>query len=305
MAKKHPEPFWRKQTNCFYVQIGKKQVRLATDEAEAWRLYHELMARPSEQAESTAPSPSQGMLVVEVLDTFLGWVKGNKADRTFEWYTENLQRFAKRIDPDFKVTDLKPYHATRAMEDFPDWSNNTKANFVGALKRAFNWAADEELIERSPLTRMKKASREVREMAVSPEEYARVVATIKEPRFRELIELSWETGARVQELRKEDRGPVPRHGERPDRLPAQAGERQKIPPGDLPDRSGKGDPGRAGRLLPQGPDPTQLRRQALDEGCDQLRLLSPAARPRTQGDGRIRRRRGEASSFQEGWDRGS
>ena len=39
-------------------------------------------------------------------------------------------------------------------------------------------------------------------MAVSPEEYARVVAAIKEPRFRGLIELSWETGARVQELRK-------------------------------------------------------------------------------------------------------
>ncbi len=69
---------------------------------------------------------------------------------------------AGNIFSDLKVVDLKPYHVTRAMEDFPDWSNNSKANFVGAIKRAFNWAADEELNDRSPLARMKKASREVR-----------------------------------------------------------------------------------------------------------------------------------------------
>jgi hypothetical protein len=38
MPKKRPEPFWREQTRCFYVQLGKKQVRLSPDEGEAWRL---------------------------------------------------------------------------------------------------------------------------------------------------------------------------------------------------------------------------------------------------------------------------
>jgi integrase len=49
---------------------------------------------------------------------------------------------------------------------------------------------------------MKKPAREAREMAVTPEEYARVIDTVEEPRFRDLIELAWETGGRVQELRK-------------------------------------------------------------------------------------------------------
>ena len=46
--EQHPEPFWRKQTKCYYVQIGKKQHRLSKDRDEAYRLYHELMAKPPE-----------------------------------------------------------------------------------------------------------------------------------------------------------------------------------------------------------------------------------------------------------------
>jgi hypothetical protein len=45
MPKKRPEPFWREQTRCYYVQLGKKQHRLDPDETTAWRLYHELYAQ--------------------------------------------------------------------------------------------------------------------------------------------------------------------------------------------------------------------------------------------------------------------
>jgi integrase len=39
-------------------------------------------------------------------------------------------------------------------------------------------------------------------MAVSPAEYQRVLEAIREPHFRDLVELSWETGSRPQELRR-------------------------------------------------------------------------------------------------------
>src|SRR4051812_18532937 len=81
-------------------------------------------------------------------------------------------------------------------------SSGSRREFIGALKRALNWAADEELIERNPLARMKKPAREAREMAVTPEEYARVIETVEEPHFRDLIEMASETGSRAQELRK-------------------------------------------------------------------------------------------------------
>jgi integrase len=204
LPRRHPQPFWRQFTRCWYVQLGKKQIRLAPDRDEAFRIYHELMSRgrggqpaPPEVASSSAPT-----LVVEVLDAFLDWCGRNKAARTYEHYRENIQRFATRIPAALTVAELKPFHVTRAMADFPDWGNNTKHDFIGALKRALNWAVDEELIERNPLARMKKPAREARELAVTPEEYARVLETVEEPRFRDLIELAWETGSRVQELRK-------------------------------------------------------------------------------------------------------
>lgn len=107
-----------------------------------------------------------------------------------------------RLPKDLAAMDLKAFHLTKAMSDFPSWSNNTKNDFISAVKRAFTWAVDEQLIERSPIERMKKPAREAREMAVSPAEYTTVVEAIHEPNFRDLIELSWETGARPQELRK-------------------------------------------------------------------------------------------------------
>jgi integrase len=203
LPRRFPQPFWREFTSCWYVQVGKKQIRLSPDRDEAFRLYHELMSRGTE-ANPSPPAVSaarRSPLVVEVLDAFLDWCGRNKAERTYAYYRENIQRFVSRIPATLLVSDLKPFHVTQALSDFPQWGNNTKHDFISSVKRALNWAVDEELIERNPIERMKKPAREARETAVSPEEYARVLETVEEPRFRDLIELAWETGARVQELR--------------------------------------------------------------------------------------------------------
>src|SRR5271157_6604859 len=78
MPKKRPEPFWRAERKCWFVQLGKRQVKLSPDETEAWRLYHELMAKPAgEPQPAVATGPSA--LVVEILDAFLEWTKTNQA----------------------------------------------------------------------------------------------------------------------------------------------------------------------------------------------------------------------------------
>jgi integrase len=200
MPKKRPEPFWRAERNCYFVQIGKKQTRLSPDEAEAWRLYHEMMAKPPEQAVVVAPVGDA--LAVEVMDAFLEWTRLNRAARTYEWYRENIQRLVDRIPSTITVEQLKPYHVTDAMAAFPNWGNNTKNDFISAVKRAFNWALEEERIDRNPLAKLKKPPREAGEMAATPEQYAAILAAVVTPSFRDLLELAWETGARLQELRK-------------------------------------------------------------------------------------------------------
>jgi len=67
MPKKRPEPFRRAERNCYLVQIGKKRHRLSADETEAWRIYHELMARPPQESTTAAAAATVApSLVVEV-----------------------------------------------------------------------------------------------------------------------------------------------------------------------------------------------------------------------------------------------
>jgi integrase len=81
------------------------------------------------------------------------------------------------------------------------WSNNTKNDFATTVQRAFNWALEDGLIDRNPLARVRKPAREGRELAISSVEYRQIMAAVQETGFHDLLELAWETGARVQELR--------------------------------------------------------------------------------------------------------
>jgi hypothetical protein len=77
------------------------------------RLDHELMSRPPEAppAKVAVDSPK---CVVELLDEFLDWASRNKARRTYEWYRENIQRFAAAIPAGLtmhiKIADGKHFY---------------------------------------------------------------------------------------------------------------------------------------------------------------------------------------------------
>ena len=152
--KQCPEPFWRSERSCWFVQIGKRQHRLSPDKDEAWRLWHEIMARPPEPDRPVTAGPD--VQVIEILDGFLDWCQKHKAPRTYNWYRDFFRLFVATMPGALKVTELKAYHLTQAMDLRPEWSNNTRNDFVSAVKRAFNWAFDEEMIERNPIARAKK-----------------------------------------------------------------------------------------------------------------------------------------------------
>ena len=42
---REPKPFFRKQTQSWYVQFGKKQINLSQDKEKAWDTYHKLMTK--------------------------------------------------------------------------------------------------------------------------------------------------------------------------------------------------------------------------------------------------------------------
>jgi integrase len=198
--KQSREPFWRTGRNCWYVHHGSTTVRLSPDREEAWRLWHELMARPPERRAETPADPS-ALAAVEVIDLFLEWCAKNRDRLTYEAYRRRLQCLADAIPATLRYGDLKPYYLTR-VTDAKGWNSTTKNDFIAAVQRAFNWALAEGIIDRHPLAKVKKPPRQARELAITPRDYAEAMAHVAEPNFRELLELAWETGVRPQEIVK-------------------------------------------------------------------------------------------------------
>jgi integrase len=193
----HPAPFYRSARKAWFLQLGKRQIRLAADEKEAWKRYHELMAANENES---PPRPVDASLAVVVIDEFLGWVERRKARRTYEWYQRHCEEFAKSIPAGLKVSEIKPLHLTRLVDAHGDWSPTTKHGLCRAVQRAFNWAQRQGMIDRSPLGIVEKPEPQDRDVVITPEEYEVILGMVKDG-FRELLRRAWESGIRPQEIR--------------------------------------------------------------------------------------------------------
>jgi len=102
--------------------------------------------------------------VRRVIDLFRDWAGKNKAKRTDDAYRRHLQTFVDSLPAGIAVAERKPHHVTRAMDDHAEtMSNNSKNDFATDVPRAFTWAVEEGLIDRSPLVKVRKPAREGRE----------------------------------------------------------------------------------------------------------------------------------------------
>lgn len=201
-----PQPYFRKQTGSYYVQIRGKQYALGKDEEAAWQEYHRLMAGQQELAPTTPAAV--------VIDQFLEWVKNNQAPATYEFYCRHLTSFAEYIGARLPVRSLKPYHVTRWVDrDYAGQSDTSKFAAFRSAQRAFNWAKKQGIIPASPIERIDKPTPRRRETYLTPDQYAAVVAAVEavnarhkkrpdyERPFLDLLTALWECGCRPQEVR--------------------------------------------------------------------------------------------------------
>jgi integrase len=95
---------------------------------------------------------------------------------------------------------LKPFHVTRWLDSHPAWKG-TRWGAVTAVKRAFNWSADEGLIAANPVKKVKKPPMRTRERFVTPEERRKILANYPEgDPFRDFLFALEETGCRPGEV---------------------------------------------------------------------------------------------------------
>ncbi|MDB5310144.1 MAG: helicase [Gemmataceae bacterium] len=165
-----PKPFFKKGRGVWYVEIDHTQHNLGSDKDAAFERNHELMRERPHEADLS--------LALGVMDAFLTWAKDNKADRTFEWYQRHLKTFSKSIPPLLATGQIKKHHLTACLQAAKTLNGTTQNGLCRAVVRAFRWAENEEIIQRSPFRGVEKPRNKRRTVIISDDEYAFLLSRI-------------------------------------------------------------------------------------------------------------------------------
>lgn len=195
------QPFYRRFNESWYVQIGKKQIKLcpgpknAQTRAEAYRKFAELISADVGRLED----PSK-LTVAQACDVLLEHARLHASKGTYDFYKFFLQSFCDECGT-LKVMSLKPLHVTRWM-DGSAWNPTTRNNAASCVKRAINFCLVQGVLKEDPLKGLRKDRPLRRERLLEPEERKEIFAAINDREFREFLFALQETGARPGEIRK-------------------------------------------------------------------------------------------------------
>jgi integrase len=205
------KPWYRASKNKWYVEVAGKQEPLGKHPEGApppkkgkngWNAppeimtaFHKLMASDP----ANLPKASE-IKTCQVCDLFLDWSKVHNTEKTYQGYLAFLQDFSD-LHGLLDAKDLKPLHVTRWLDGHPGWKG-CRRNAVVAVKRAFNWADTEGVLQPNPIKAVKKPPQRKRDRVLSPAERQEILAAIKDESFREFVFAMMETGARPGEVRK-------------------------------------------------------------------------------------------------------
>jgi len=193
-----PKPFFRAFDSWWYVQVGKQQHKLAKghdNEAEAYRVYHRLMA-----AEGLVEHHQRSMKAALLCDLFLEFSEKNHAEDTYNWFRYFLQSFCDHAGT-MEVSDLRPLHINRWIARHR-WAQSSQAAAITCIKRAVNWAVDEGYLDESPLRKLKKPAIKRRKKIVTPEERRTIIHALSDKALKLFVFALGQTGCRPGEIRK-------------------------------------------------------------------------------------------------------
>lgn len=191
MARR-PKPWFRKGRGWF-VQVDGTQHNLGPDKQIAFDRFFELM-----RARKSRVAPAQSMAMI--FDEFLEWTSRHRAENTYRWYQERLQRFLDTVPADLPVSQLKPYHVQRWLDLHPTWSDAYRRGSIIAIQRPLRWATKMGHIDYSPIAHIEKPSAGARDLLVTRARFDEMLTHVRDVEFTDLLWSAWETGARPQEL---------------------------------------------------------------------------------------------------------
>jgi integrase len=184
-------PWFRKQTQCYYVEIAGRQVNLGKDHKAAMRKFHRLMA---DGTQAIAPAT---ITVATLADLFLEWCKDENTAETYDWYKRFLQEFCE-LHGSLDVASLKPFHVNGWVKR---WKNpTTRRCGIVCVKRIVSWGLQEGYLTTDPLRTLKKPAGNRRERILSQDERKKIFGAIRDRAFKMYFFALCESGARPGEV---------------------------------------------------------------------------------------------------------
>jgi integrase len=192
-------PWWRKTNNAWYATIGGKQELLCKAPSKSDRKGRDRADKELQKKLALKQSLGYNATVVGVLEEFLTTSKKNQAQGTYYGHKLYLQDFLDHLEFAF-VRELKPIHLTKWIDGHETWGNASKRAAIISVKRAFNWAVEQGLIEKNPFGTVKRPPPGRREVLVADESHKKVLRATDRA-FRRVVRVMRATGCRPIEVR--------------------------------------------------------------------------------------------------------
>ena len=200
-----PRRWWRKANNAWFVTINGKQELLCKAPSKADRKGQDNADKELQKLLAIRQTTGYDATLAGVFEEFLIWSHTNQAASTYRGYKDLLQSFLDYVDVAF-VRQLKPIHVTKWLDDHKPkgkhegWGRSGRRAAVSTVKRAMNWAVEQGLIEKNPLSLVKLPPPASREVLISHESYRKVLHA-SDRAFRRVVRVMRATGCRPIEVR--------------------------------------------------------------------------------------------------------
>ncbi len=197
------KPWYYQQTGWWMAWIDGKKVKLAQGKKSRKQAQDRLDELRYEAAHNPAPESSQ-QTVASVIERYIEVVFPRLAKGTTDCRTGYLQDFAEAHGWRM-VSACRKDHMQQWLQSHPTWQSDwTKRSALRIVQGAFNWAADAEIIAKSPFRGIKQSAGPPRRDMTYAEFRAILRATgtnrkhrpTPAARFRQVLIFLWFTGCR-------------------------------------------------------------------------------------------------------------
>jgi site-specific recombinase XerD len=192
MARR-PEPWYWQERETYMVTVRGVRHNLGPYKKKAFEAFYELMGKPKSAVTS-------GTTIDTVMQSFLDWTKENREQGTFDGYFRFLDPFEKRFHG-LPVKELNAGHVQIWLNEKKTWNSTTKRSAITAIMRCFNWAAKNMGLDKNPVKGMEKPEAKRRTTVITHEEFEKLLAGVNDQPFRDLMIVSYDTGARPFEIK--------------------------------------------------------------------------------------------------------